>query len=92
MGFQYEPGRYFKNDAAGRLIAEITFQELHDGTVYAIDHTFVRDDHRGEGIASQLVKAVIQRAQASNVKIMPICSYAKSFFQRKPEYQGLLAK
>jgi predicted GNAT family acetyltransferase len=91
MEFQCEPGRFFNDDAQGRLVAEVTYQVLHDGQVYAIDHTFVRDDHRGQGIAGQLIKAVIIKAQDNNVKIDPVCSYAKAFFQRKPEYQAMLA-
>lgn len=92
MEFDYEPGRYYHNDTDGRLVAEVTFQSLHNGSVLALDHTYVREDHRSQGIASKLVETVIAHAQKQNAKILPICPYAKTFFARKPEYADIVAK
>ncbi|MFD0898570.1 GNAT family N-acetyltransferase [Loigolactobacillus binensis] len=90
MKFTFEPGRYYYNDADDRLVAEVTFQSLHAGTVLAVDHTFVREDHRGQGIASQLITTMITYAQEQQAKILPLCPYAKRFFANKPEYTALL--
>ncbi|MFR0553485.1 GNAT family N-acetyltransferase [Loigolactobacillus coryniformis] len=92
MEFDYEPGRYYHNDADGRLVAEVTFQTLQNGRVLAVDHTFVREDHRGQGIAGQLIETMITHAQKHQAKILPLCTYAKAFFQRKPEYADIVAE
>nr|WP_125551595.1 GNAT family N-acetyltransferase [Loigolactobacillus jiayinensis] len=92
MEFEFEPGRFYNNDADGRLVAEVTFQTLDHGNVFAVDHTFVRDDHRGQGIAGQLIQKTIEHATNHNAKILPICTYAKAFFERKPEYNDIVAK
>ncbi|MCD2255415.1 N-acetyltransferase [Lactobacillus sp. CC-MHH1034] len=89
MNFDYEPGRYFKTDDNGNLLAEVTFQEFADGAAYAINHTFVRDDQRGQGIASHLVAAVVAKAKAEDKKILPLCSYARAQFDKGPDYQAI---
>ena len=48
MEFQYEKGRIYALDSAGKLIAEITFPEA--GGIADIDHTFVDGALRGEGL------------------------------------------
>ena len=44
---------------------------------WTITHTGVRPEYGGRGIAKQLVERVIAEAQARNVRIVPVCSYAK---------------
>lgn len=89
MEFDYEPGRFYKNDAEGQLLAEVTFDSFDHDQAYAINHTFVRDDLRGQGIASQLIKVVVDKAKAEHKTILPLCSYAKVQFEKKPEYQAI---
>lgn len=86
MDFQYEPGRFYLLDPQQNLLAEVTFQEATDQDIYAIDHTFVDPSLRGQGIASQLVLAVVEKARHDGKQIIPLCSYAKMEFGRKPEY------
>ena len=47
MEFQREPGRFFNTDWDGRLMAEVTFQDIDDGHAWAVDHTFVDESLRG---------------------------------------------
>ena len=44
-----------RKDDNGKILAEITFPEIEPG-VYNIDHTYVSDELRGEGIAGELVQ------------------------------------
>ena len=53
-----------------------------------IDHTQVFDGYEGQGIARQLVKAVVDFARANNRTILPVCSYAKAVLTRSEEYQN----
>ena len=54
MQFQIQSDRIFAKDKSGKLLAEITFPETESG-VCTINHTFVDESLRGQGIAGQLV-------------------------------------
>jgi predicted GNAT family acetyltransferase len=88
---QKEENRFFVNDEEGNMAAEITFVPSGESQV-TIDHTYVSDSLRGQGIAGKLVESVVQEAREKGYKIFPVCSYAKAVFDRKSEYQDVLAK
>lgn len=90
MAFQHEPGRYFMNDENGKLIAEVTYQEIDDGQNFVIDHTFVDPVLRGQGIAGELVRAVVDEARATGKKIEPLCTFARHEFDTKEAYADVL--
>ncbi|MBX7173522.1 MAG: N-acetyltransferase [Pyrinomonadaceae bacterium] len=56
-----------------------------------IAHTFVEDVFRGEHIGSDLVKAGVEFARENNLKIIPLCPFAKAEFERHDEYSDVLA-
>ncbi len=45
---------------------------------------------RGKGTAGRLMEGVVEHARARNLKIVPICGYAVSWFRRHPEHNDLL--
>jgi len=49
----------------------------------AIMHTVVDPAYRGQGIAKALVDAVVAYAQANNIRIKPVCSYAAKVLRNK---------
>ena len=55
MKFSHTPTRIYSIAENGALQAEITFPMVSKG-VYCINHTFVDDSLRGQGIASALVQ------------------------------------
>lgn len=59
--------------------------------VLTITHTVVPSAIGGRGIAGQLVRAALEHARASGLKVAPRCSYAADYVQRHPEYADLLA-
>ncbi len=63
---------------------------LADG-VLTITHTEVAPPLSGRGIAGALTQAVLAHAGAQGLKVRPLCSYARSYMQRHPETQSLLA-
>lgn len=88
MEFQREPGRIFSLDASGRLIAEVTFPAV-DGVAH-IDHTFVDDALRGQGVAGALLAAAAQQIRSEGYRAKPVCTYAVKWFSEHPEAAELL--
>lgn len=50
-----------------------------------IDHTEVSDELRGQNVGYQLVKKAVDYAREQHIKIMPLCPFAKSVFDKKRE-------
>ncbi len=84
MNFTTEPNRIYATDPSGKVIAEVTFP-THDG-ISTIDHTFVDNSLRGQGVAGKLVKLAADKILSEGNKIVAKCAYAVAWFQRHPEY------
>ena len=91
MEFQFEPTRVYGLDGGGRLVAEITFPCTQPG-IYTIDHTFVDESLRGQGVASQLVRAAAEELRAQGKRAKTSCWYAAQWFEKHPQEQDLLYK
>ncbi len=87
--FIYEPYRIYCEDENKKLLAEITFPAMDCRTVN-INHTFVDDELRGQGIAGQLMQAAADTIRSRGKKALPTCSYAVHWFGKHPEYEDLL--
>lgn len=87
MPFQYEDHRIYMKDENGKLIAEITFPFVSDRKVN-IDHTFVDDSLRGQGVAGQLVQAAIGQIRKAGWDMTATCSYTQAWLERHPEACG----
>jgi uncharacterized protein len=61
------------------------------GGVMVITHTEVAPALGGRGIAAALMQAALAHASAHGLKVDPLCSYARSYMQRHPQTQSLLA-
>ncbi|MCI6650748.1 MAG: N-acetyltransferase [Ruminococcus callidus] len=81
MVFQIENNRIFQSDETGKILAEITFPEIRQG-VYCIDHTFVDDSLRGQGVAGQLVQLAVRKIQEQGGKVTATCSYAQHWLKK----------
>lgn len=77
---------YFDND--GVRAAELTYSKAGEERII-IDHTEVSDDHRGEGLGKKLVFAAVEYARENNIKILPLCPYARSVFSRHKEIRDV---
>lgn len=59
---------------------------------FIIDHTEVDASQEGKGLGRKLVQAGVDYARENDLKILPLCPYAKKIFEKTPEYEDVLFK
>lgn len=83
MDYIIEDTRIYANDNNGRVIAEITFPKKdEEGNVFCIDHTFVDDSLRGQGVAGTLVSMAVERIKNMGGEVTATCSYAAHWLEK----------
>lgn len=90
MGFETCNSAVVYLDENENTLAEATFPEEIPGVVN-IDHTFVDPSLRGQGIAGQLMRHVVDALRGTGRRAHPTCSYAVAWFEKHPEEGDLLA-
>ena len=73
----------------GKTEAEMTYVWSGDQRII-IDHTGVSEALKGEGIGRQLVHAAVVFAREKQLKILPLCPFARAVFDKTPDYQDVL--
>ena len=61
------------------------------GGVMQIFHTEVPVEFEGRGIAALIIRAAIDYAREHGLKVLPACSYVRSYMRRHPETHSALA-
>ena len=89
MKFIVETNRIVAQTQDGIQEGEITWSQAGESLII-IDHTYVDDAFRGQGIAALLVAEAVTFAREHQKKVMPLCPFAKKEFDTKKEYQDLL--
>lgn len=80
---------YFFIEDGGQMQAQMTF--VFAGTErLIIDHTEVQPGNEGKGYGKQMVSAAVEYARTHHIKIIPLCPFAKSVFDRTPEFRDVL--
>ena len=55
-----------------------------------IDHTDVEDQFRGQGIGRQLLVALVAFAREREIKVIPLCPFSKSVFDKDQSIHDVL--
>lgn len=55
-----------------------------------IDHTEVNNEYRGQNIGKRILMEVINYVRENKIKIIPLCPFAKSVFDRTEEIRDVL--
>lgn len=84
MTYKFEKNRIYSEDDNGKLVAEVTFPETESG-VFTIDHTFVDDSLRGQGIANELVSLAVKQIKERGGVVKATCSYAMHWLEKNPQ-------
>ena len=56
-----------------------------------IDHTEVNEAYEGKGLGRKLVQAGVDYAREHQMKILPLCPFAKKVFDITPDFADVLA-
>ncbi|MBA0882921.1 GNAT family N-acetyltransferase [Flavobacterium undicola] len=73
----------------GKTEAKMTFVFAGNDKLI-IDHTEVNPGNNGKGYEKKMVERAVAFALERNMKIIPLCPYAKSVFDRNPELRSVL--
>lgn len=55
----------------------------------SITHVEAPVNLRGSGAAGRLMQGMLDQVRAEGLKVLPLCSYARAWMQRHPEYEDL---
>jgi len=89
MKYIHRAERIFAKDKEGRLLAEVTFPKRDEHRT-DINHVFVDESLRGQGIASELMLLAYETIKKQKKQIVAKCPYAIDWFKKHPEYQDIV--
>lgn len=91
MDFKMKSNMIYLDNEDGKIVAKVTFPEVKPGVV-DLNHTFVDDSLRGQGVAGKLLVAAYEKIKEDGKTVIPSCWYADEWFKKHPEYQEILEK
>lgn len=81
-------GNFFAEDNGQHIgFMHYTFAGPHK---MIINHTEVDEAYEGKGIGMKLVKAGVEYAREHQMKILPLCPFAKKIFDITPAFADVL--
>ena len=73
----------------GNILAELVYS-MSSPQKMIIEHTEVSDELKGKSVGLQLVSTAVDYARDHHIKVVPLCPFAKSIIDKKPEFQDVL--
>jgi len=55
-----------------------------------IDHTEVNPDYKGQGIGKLILMNLVDFVRENNIKVIPLCPFAKSVFSKEEKIRDVL--
>ena len=78
---------YIKQD--NEVLAQMTYVWAGTDRII-IDHTEVSDALKGKGAGKQMVAKAVEFAREKGIKIVPLCPFARSVFDKVKEFTDVL--
>ncbi len=82
-------GKFFIGSAA-KPDAEMTYSRS-GAHLIIISHTGVEPAFKGQGLGQKLLGALVSWARENQIKVIPLCPFAKAQIAKTPEFQDILA-
>ena len=80
---------YFYVSVDGKQEGKMTFVFAGNDKII-IDHTEVKPGNNGKGYGKKMVDKAVEYAREKNIKIIPLCPFAKKVFDNTPEFRDVL--
>jgi predicted GNAT family acetyltransferase len=80
---------FFYIEIEGKQEAMMTFVFAGEDKII-IDHTEVNPGNEGKGFGKKMVNKAVEYARENNLKIIPLCPFAKSVFDKVAEFRDVL--
>ena len=89
--------KQIKDDTKGRFAAiddskeagAIFYTSMGESRII-LDHTEVEDTYRGQSIGKKILMYIVEFARENKIKIIPLCPYAKSVFDKTESIRDVL--
>lgn len=81
---------FFKAVEEGKEAGRMTYSWAGEKK-FIIDHTEVNPAFNGKGVGKKLVMAAVEYARKNDLKIIPLCPFAKSVFDKTEEIRDVLS-
>ncbi len=85
----YETKGFFKAVEADKEAGLMTYSWAGTSRMI-IDHTEINPEFKGQKVGNQLVMAAVEYARENHIKIIPLCPFAKSVFDKTHEIRDVL--
>lgn len=72
-------------------VGEMTYSEAKPNKII-IDHTAVDESQKGQGIGKLLLEKAVTFARENDLKIIPLCPFAKAMFDKDVDIRDVLAQ
>jgi len=80
---------YFYISVNGKQEGKMTFVFAGVDKII-IDHTEVNEGNNGKGYGKKMVAKAVEFAREKNIKIIPLCPFAKKVFDKTPEFSDVV--
>ncbi|AEA45815.1 GNAT family N-acetyltransferase [Fluviicola taffensis] len=87
--FDRESKGFFKATEEEVEAGRMTYSWVNNDRII-IDHTEVNPAFRGKSVGNLMVQAAVEFARKAGIKIIPLCPFAKSVFDKTPDYHDVL--
>lgn len=87
--FNSEQKGYFKAEEDGKEAGRMEYSWAGPDKLI-ISHTEVNPEFKGRNVGNQLLTAIVDYARQNRIKIIPLCPFAKSVFDKKESIRDVL--
>ena len=86
---EFENKGAFIAQSEGKNAGEMTYSKAGEKLII-IDHTEVDSAFSGQGVGKKMVLAAVDFARENQIKILPLCPFAKAAFDKDSSIQDVL--